>query len=125
LSEGIVLVAHGSRDREWSRPFEALAATLAAAVPGPVALAYLELTQPPLGTAIAELVKQGATSIRVVPVFLGAGGHVKEDLPRLAARARAEHPGVPIRVAAPIGEQPAVIEAIAAAIAAAGPARHR
>jgi len=117
LSEGIVLFAHGSRDREWARPFEALAATLAAKVKGPVALAYLELMQPPLDVAIGELVTQGATSIRVVPVFLGAGGHVKDDLPRLVARARADHPKVKIQTAAPIGEQPAVIEAIAAAIA--------
>jgi sirohydrochlorin cobaltochelatase len=52
-----------------------------------------------------------------VPVFLGAGGHVKEDLPRLVARARADHPKVTIRLEAPIGEQSALIEAIAASIA--------
>jgi sirohydrochlorin cobaltochelatase len=117
LSEGIILFAHGSRDREWARPFEALAATLATKVKGPVALAYLELMQPPLDVAIAELVKHGAISIRVVPVFLGAGGHVKEDLPRLVARARTDHPKVTIRLEAPIGEQSAVIDAIAASIA--------
>jgi len=49
-----------------------------------------------------------------VPVFLGAGGHVKDDLPELVARA---HTRVPIRIEAPIGEQPSVIEAIAATIA--------
>ena len=117
MSEGIVLFAHGSRDREWARPFEALAATLATKGKGPVALAYLELMQPPLDAAIAALVKQGATSIRVVPVFLGAGGHVKEDLPWLVARARTDHPKLTIHLDAPIGEQSPVIEAIAAAIA--------
>ena len=114
MSEGIVLFAHGSRDREWARPFETLAATLAAKVEGPVTLAYLESMQPALADAIAMLVQQGATSVRVVPVFLGAGGHVKNDLPQLVARVRAP---VPIRLEAPIGEQSAVIEAIAAAIA--------
>lgn len=117
MSEGILLFAHGSRDREWARPFEALAATLATKVQSPVALAYLELMQPPLDVAIAELVKHGAISIRVVPVFLGAGGHVKEDLPRLVARARSDHPELTIHLDAPIGEQSPVIEAIAAAIA--------
>ena len=90
---------------------------LAAKVTGPVALAYLELMQPPLDVAIASLLEQGAPSIRVVPVFLGTGGHVKEDLPRLVACARNEHPKLAIRLAAPIGEQAAVIDAIAAAIA--------
>ena len=124
MSEGIVLFAHGSRDREWARPFETLAATLAAKVEGPVALAYLESMQPALADAIATLVQQGATSIRVVPVFLGAGGHVKNDLPQLVARARTDHPKVAIRLEAPIGEQHAVIDAIAAAIGTRGSTTH-
>jgi sirohydrochlorin cobaltochelatase len=114
--EGIVLFAHGSRDGEWARPFEQLAATLSRKVRGPVRVAYLELMQPSLEQAIGALARE-VGEIRVVPVFFGAGGHVKEDLPRLVARARERHPGVAIELDAPIGEQAAVIEAIAAAIA--------
>ncbi|MFN2646591.1 MAG: sirohydrochlorin chelatase [Burkholderiales bacterium] len=117
MSEGIVLFAHGSRDREWAAPFERLAATLAKKVPGPVALAYLESMQPSIGAAIASLIAEGARTIRVVPVFFGAGGHVKEDLPRLVAQARATHGSVSIHLESPVGDQDAVIEAIAAAIA--------
>jgi sirohydrochlorin cobaltochelatase len=116
LSAGIVLFAHGSRDPEWARPFEQLAATLARTTHQPVVLAYLELMRPPLDEAISALLKQGAMSIRVVPVFLGQGGHVKEDLPRLVERARKNHPHIAITLEPPIGEQPAVIDAIAAAI---------
>ena len=118
MTQGIVLFAHGSRDPQWARPFEQLAATLATKIDARVALAYLELMQPSLEQAIAVLVKKGATSIRVVPVFLGPGGHVKEDLPKLLAPARERHPGIVFSLDAPIGEQAAVIEAIAAAIAA-------
>jgi sirohydrochlorin cobaltochelatase len=118
LKAGIVLFAHGSRDREWARPFEQLAAILSRKVDGPVKLAYLELMQPSLDEAIAALVREGAGAIRVIPVFLGAGGHVKDDLPKLVAGARAQHPKVVIELEAPIGEQAAVIEAIAASIAA-------
>lgn len=115
--KGIVLFAHGSRDREWARPFEQLATTLSLRTEARVRLAYLEAMQPSLGEAIAALVAEGAKSIRVVPVFLAQGGHIKQDLPKLAAAARERHPGVEIAVDAPIGEQPSVIEAIAAAIA--------
>ena len=62
------------------------------------------------------LVAKGATSIRVVPVFLGQGGHVKEDLPRRVDRERQSHPQVAITLEPPIGEQPALIDALAAAI---------
>jgi sirohydrochlorin cobaltochelatase len=117
LKEGIVLFAHGSRDPEWSRPFERIAASLAEKLPAvSVGLAFLE-NGPALDEIVAALVAKGAMSIRVVPLFLGPGGHVKEDLPKLAAALSS--PGVKVLVDKPIGEQDRVIEAIAAAIAAA------
>ena len=119
MSEGIVLFAHGSRDREWARPFEALARAVSQKTNAQVQLAFLELMQPSLIDAIAALASKGVTSMRVVPVFFGRGGHISDDLPRLVAGARAQHPQVTIRVDAPIGEQSAVIEAIASAIAGA------
>ena len=117
MKAGIVLFAHGSRDPEWARPFEALAATLSPKFDGPVKLAYLELMPPSLEEAIDSLVDAGVTAIRIVPIFLGQGAHVKDDLPKLAANARKKHPGIKIELEAPIGEQAAVIEAIAGLIA--------
>lgn len=109
-----MLFAHGSREPGWALPFERLAQMLAEE--NRVALAFLELMRPSLPEAIAALAREGATAVRVVPVFLAAGGHVKRDLPRLVAEARAAHPSLHIEVDAPIGEQPAVLQAIAAAI---------
>jgi sirohydrochlorin cobaltochelatase len=114
--KGLILFAHGSRDREWARPFEQLAATLSRRTDATVRLAYLELMEPTLGDAIATLVRDGAKSIRIVPVFLGQGGHTKRDLPKLAAAARERHPGVDISLEPPVGEQPSVIDAIAEAL---------
>jgi len=115
LKQGIVLLAHGSKDPEWSRPFERIAALLAEKLPAvSVGLAFLEHGAA-LDEVVAALIAKGAGSIRVVPVFLGQGGHVKEDLPRLVASAT--RPGVQLSLEKAIGEQPAVVEAIAAAIA--------
>lgn len=114
MKEGIVLFAHGSRDPEWSRPFESLAAELSKK--HVVRLAYLELMQPPLADAIASLADAGVDSIRVVPVFLAQGGHVKQDLPRLVAAARSAHPNINITLEQAIGERPQVLAAIARAI---------
>ena len=114
VRKGIVLFAHGSRDPEWARPFERIAAALSKRKEFLVRIAYLELMQPSLDTAIADLVASGAGSIRIVPLFFGAGGHVREDLPRLVAAA---NPPVPVTIDPPIGEQAEVVEAIAGAIA--------
>jgi sirohydrochlorin cobaltochelatase len=117
LKEGIVLVAHGSRDPQWSRPFERIAASVGEKLPAVcVALAYLEYGAS-LDEAVAALVARGVGSIRVIPLFLGPGGHVKEDLPRLVAAAK--RPGLDIALEKPLGEQAQVIEAIAAAISSA------
>ena len=82
-----------------------------------IVLAYLESMQPSLPACAASLHGEGVRSLRVVPVFLGSGGHLKEDLPALVAASRERHPDLEITVEPPIGEQPAVIEAIARAIA--------
>ena len=116
MKQGVILFAHGSRDPEWARPFEAICAVLARELPAAiVSVAYLEAMRPSLPEAVAAL--RGVDTIRVVPVFFGYGGHVKEDLPRLVSTLQAAHPDVRITLAKPIGEDPAVVEAIARAIA--------
>ena len=71
---GLLLFAHGARDPQWARPFEAVAARCALAVGQQrVALAFLEFMTPDLVSAGAQLVAGGCTRIDVVPLFLGAG----------------------------------------------------
>jgi len=119
LTLGVVLFAHGSRDPEWSRPFERIRKELARRLPhATVDLAYLELMRPTLAEAIAALAAAGTKSIRIVPVFFGQGGHVREDLPRLVSELARAHGDLELMLEKPIGEDPAVIEAIAGAIAA-------
>ena len=119
MKEGILLFAHGARDPEWARPFERISQELARKLPqAVVCTSYLEQMAPTFDEAVAALAATGVGSIRIVPLFFAQGGHVKHDLPRLVARAAAARPTLNIRLEAPIGEQPEVIAAIAAAIAA-------
>ncbi|MDQ2927413.1 MAG: CbiX/SirB N-terminal domain-containing protein [Caldimonas sp.] len=116
--QAIVLFAHGARDARWAEPFIAIATKLRAAAPGlRVELAFLELMAPDLETALAALASEGSTRVDIVPLFLGTGGHLRSDLPPLIARSRAAHAGLDIRLHPAIGENAAVIDAIAAALA--------
>lgn len=111
---GLILFAHGARDSRWADPFERLKRKVEAARPGVrVALAYLEIMAPDLATAAETLVRAGCRSLRIVPVFLGQGGHVREDLPALVESVRARHPGVDVELRTAIGEDDAVLERIA------------
>ena len=116
MTRALVLFAHGARDPRWAEPFEAVATCVRAAAPTlAVSLAYLELMAPSLDDAVAKQVASGATAIDVVPLFLGTGGHLRDDLPPLVERLCAAHPGVRIRLHAAIGEHAAVGEAMARA----------
>jgi sirohydrochlorin cobaltochelatase len=121
--QGLILFAHGARDPRWAAPFEAIAAQVRAAMPGlAVRLAYLELMTPDLPTAGAELARAGCTAVTVQPLFLGAGGHVRRDLPLLVDALCVAHPQVRWTLLPAAGEQPAVIDALACATLAALPA---
>jgi sirohydrochlorin cobaltochelatase len=112
--DGLVLFAHGARDPRWREPFERLATKVREARPGlPVRLAFLELMTPDLRSAIEALAGAGCASIRVVPVFLGQGGHVRSDLPALFQDAVARHPQCRFQLAVAAGEDDAVLEALA------------
>ena len=112
---GIVLFAHGARDPEWARPFEAIRDRVRGSRPEyPIELAYLELMSPTLEEAIDSLAKEGASAITVFPLFMAQGGHLKQDLPRILDAIRAGYPHVPISLESAIGEVPEILEAIAA-----------
>ena len=115
MKQGLILFAHGARDPGWAKPFEDVCSRVDAQVPERQALlAFLEFMHPDLAEAVATQVERGFGSIRIVPLFLGPGGHLRHELPRLVDAARHAHPGVAIEIAAPAGEDPRVIEALAA-----------
>jgi sirohydrochlorin cobaltochelatase len=116
MKTGLILFAHGARDPRWSAPFEAVATQIRGARSGtPVQLAFLEFMSPSLPAAASELVGQGCASLLVLPMFLGAGGHVRKDLPLLMDEIRATHPGLSLTLTTAIGEAPSVTQAMALA----------
>ena len=121
MTQGLILFAHGARDPRWAAPFDDTAARIRARSPGlRVTPAYLDFMTPDLAGAVAQLAAAGCTRVDVVPMFLGSGGHVRQDLPRLLDELRARHPGVALQLHTAIGEVPSVVQAMAdAALAAA------
>jgi sirohydrochlorin cobaltochelatase len=112
--KGIVLLAHGSRDPQWTAPFEQVRIAVERRLPEcATALAFLEHSEPDFATAVDQLVARGATFIEVVPLFLGPGGHVRNDVPQLVEHAKARHTQVRFLLKPFIGDARAVLDAIA------------
>jgi sirohydrochlorin cobaltochelatase len=126
LKQVLILLAHGSRDPDWSTPVERLIHAVARRLRGvDVALAFLESTLPDLETQVAIFAELGYRRQTIVPVFLGSGRHLKRDLAKKTEVLRKRHKGVRITVERALGERPRVIEALAAAIAAGIPSPRR
>ena len=116
-THGLLLFAHGARDPAWARPFQTIADHMRRESPGrPVAPrvpgADVRRTSP---RVLPNWSNRACTAVTVVPLFLGAGGHVRRDLPLLLEAARAQSPEVAIDCTAAIGELDAVTLAIARA----------
>lgn len=114
----LILFAHGSRDPAWRAPFDRVAARVRALRPdGQVVVAFLEFAAPSLPDAVADAAARGATAIRIVPMFLGLGGHLRHDMPGIVEAARARAPGVEVTVTPSLGEAEEVLQAMAAWLA--------
>lgn len=115
---GIVVVDHGSRREESNEMLLAVVAMFrrraAMAIVEP---AHMELAEPTVADAFARCVEQGARTIVVFPYFLAPGRHWSSDIPRLAAEAAAQHPGIAHLVTAPLGIHGLIAEVMAERIA--------
>ncbi|WP_097461721.1 sirohydrochlorin chelatase [Mangrovitalea sediminis] len=105
-----ILLAHGSRDPLWKETFEALTEP-AMSERRNIGVAYMELCAPSLRDIAIEAVTHGTTHFRVIPLFLATGKHLREDIPSLI-EALSKELDRPFTLTAPIGEHPALAQAI-------------
>ena len=101
----LILFAHGSRDPVWLETFRRLARDMSAQLGADrIDLAFMEFSGPTLFDVLGDAETDGACDIKVLPLFLSAGGHVSRDIPRLIDSAKMRFPGLDIELLPPIGE---------------------
>ena len=99
MNEALLVVGHGSRDREGIEEFLELGRLLAARRAGQATeVAFLEFARPTIEEAIAQLVEAGAERIICQPGMLFAAGHVKNDVPSEVQAAMRRWPAVEFRM---------------------------
>jgi sirohydrochlorin ferrochelatase len=107
----LIVLGHGSRSADATAQFLQVIELLKGQRPGDAVLpAFMELASPTVPDAVAEALRLGATELVVVPCFLFQGNHIKRDIPELLDAVRAEHPGLTVRYARPIGPDPRIAD---------------
>lgn len=76
--------------------------------------AFMELAQPSIPDTLAKVAARGVSEIVIVPFFLYAGIHIQEDIPGIIAELAPLYPEVKMKMAQPIGVDPAVAEILLA-----------
>lgn len=110
MTTGLLVLGHGSRDAGANTDFEALVADYRAAHPElDVAHGYVELAEPPFAVAIQQLARR-CDHVVVLPLFLFAAGHVKNDLPLALHQARRDFPRVRFTAAPSLGVHLGLVE---------------
>jgi sirohydrochlorin cobaltochelatase len=108
----ILVVGHGSRVPEAVAQFHETADALSAHLEKPVNRCFLELAEPDMTTGLAEAVQTAGDGgeVMVLPLFLGAANHQKNDVAVAVQEARTQFPEVVFRYGTPLGSHAKLVE---------------
>lgn len=109
----ILLIGHGSPDPQGNAEYLDCARLLEKRLDIPVQPCFLELAEPSIDEGMRLCVEAGAQHVAVLPLFLGAAGHQKNDVPVMINAARERYPHIEFRYGTPIGVQYPVVATLA------------
>lgn len=103
--KGILLLAHGSREKETELTFRRITEAVKKKVNNVVIeTAYLQFSQINLEKGLNNLVTQNVDDISVIPYFLFSGVHIRETIPRTIEEYVMKNPNVKITIENTFGE---------------------
>jgi len=122
----LLLVGHGTRDAVGVAQFHDFVARVRTLAPHvDVAGGFIELADPPITEAVAELSGRGHRDLVAVPLVLVAAGHSKGDVPAALVREQVRNPGLSFHYGRPLGVHPALLSVVDDRLSAVVPAAER
>jgi sirohydrochlorin ferrochelatase len=109
----LLLIAHGSRLRAANEDLEHLAAEIRGrSTYAVVQPSYLELSEPSIERGGEVCVEAGVERVILLPYFLSAGVHVRDDLTAARDALASRFPAVEFVLAEPLGRHPLLTEIV-------------
>ena len=110
-STHVILFCHGSSDPLWAAPFRELTHQLQETYgQNQVHLGFLERSEPDLSAVVEKIAQLGPGHVKVLPVFLSAGKHLREDVPPLLEDFSKKYQDLTFELMAPVGRQPVFMQ---------------
>lgn len=103
---GVLILAHGSREKETEKTFEAVVNMVRDKVAQPLEIAYMEFSKKNIHAGLQQLLDRGITHVKVVPYFLFSGIHIREDIPGELHAFKELHPEMEITMGDTLGADP-------------------
>lgn len=116
----LVIAGHGTRDAAGAAVCRALVDRVRSLLPGVrVEAGFVELTPPTIDEVLSTVLTNEEHGAVVVPLMIGAGGHVQDDIPDAIVAGRREHPGATVVYTRHLGAPASLVDAALARIEAA------
>ncbi len=114
MSTPLIIAAHGTRDAAGEAECRRLGERVARMLPDArVAVGFVELSLPTIPDALREVIAdEPARRAVVVPLMLGTGGHVRNDIPAFIEEALESVPDARIDYAGHLGADPRLTDAV-------------
>ena len=112
-TSALLLVAHGSRNANANEDLHYVAEELAKKGRYvTVEAAFLEIAKPTIEEGAEKCVRKGAESVVMVPYFLSAGIHARQDLQDFQKLLTANYPEVSFILGEPFGRHPLLLKIV-------------
>lgn len=112
--KAILYIGHGTRSKEGAREAQSFIHRVIERINVEIQqISFLELTKPDIEEGFLRCVERGATEITVVPLFLLAAGHIKEDIPQALTSLCKRYPNINVNMRDPFGVQGKILDGIA------------
>lgn len=102
--KGILILAHGSREKSTEDTLEEIIAMLEADIDDCIIeYAFLQFSEVNLQKGVDKLVQKGVKDIKIIPYFLFEGVHIREDIPKEIEEYLKNNPEIKISLGKTLG----------------------
>ncbi len=112
--KAVLYIGHGTRSKTGAQEIRTFIERVMKRIDVPIQLlCFLELTDPSIEEGFRQCIDKGATEIVMVPLFLLAAGHIKEDIPAVLSALKEQYPQIGIKVRDPFGIHGGILDGVA------------